>query len=384
MELESSIPPASPSFDNETELVRQLYASLTANNGFHVFLELLGGAIGASACTLSCLQRQPIAVRYLWHMGLPDGFVDEFIAKGMLERDVVFNSAVNKSLSGFYTASDALLELQQRGSADFWSESYEMSVRLGYHHAAWMVVHSADDSVIVLSMLRGQESSQYTRQELDKVERLVPHIRQVFQLYEQLNRSMLPATSLGAVLDAVPRPSLTLSDLSQVIHINRSARDLMAKEESLRIVDDRIVFRDVDFQTIFSRHLTEVLRSSLGLAPFHSESLYLKRRDLADLILCLTPIENIDQNRAAVLLTLVDPEQRQLPTVGRIGSYFSLTPAEAQLCADLVSGDSLKTIATRRHKSEATLRSYLKQIYQKTGYNRQGQLVSGILSALID
>jgi DNA-binding CsgD family transcriptional regulator len=48
-----------------------------------------------------------------------------------------------------------------------------------------------------------------------------------------------------------------------------------------------------------------------------------------------------------------------------------------------VKGLSLKEIALARHKSEATLRSTLKTIYEKTGLNRQGLLISGILSALI-
>lgn len=75
---------------------------------------------------------------------------------------------------------------------------------------------------------------------------------------------------------------------------------------------------------------------------------------------------------------------RKLPTARQIAEYFSLTPAEASLCECLVSGLSLSETAEQQKKSEATVRTYLKQVYQKTGFNRQGQLVSGILLALID
>lgn len=62
----------------------------------------------------------------------------------------------------------------------------------------------------------------------------------------------------------------------------------------------------------------------------------------------------------------------------------SLTTAQATLCADLISGLSLKDIAAVKHKSEETLRSHLRSVFQKTGFNRQGQLMSSILSALME
>ena len=95
--------PELPSFDNESVLIQNLYGSLTDKNGFHTFLQLLGDAVNASACVLTCLQRRPISVRYVWHMGLPDGFVESFNTSGMLERDIVFNLAVKTSLRGFST-----------------------------------------------------------------------------------------------------------------------------------------------------------------------------------------------------------------------------------------------------------------------------------------
>lgn len=73
----------------------------------------------------------------------------------------------------------------------------------------------------------------------------------------------------------------------------------------------------------------------------------------------------------------------QHPDAGMIRDYFSLTNAEAGVCEDLIKGVSLKGIASSRHKSEATVRSNLKQVFLKTGQSRQGQLISTILSSLL-
>ncbi|AWX99619.1 hypothetical protein A8139_06140 [Marinomonas primoryensis] len=82
-------------------------------------------------------------------------------------------------------------------------------------------------------------------------------------------------------------------------------------------------------------------------------------------------------------MTIVEPAKRKLPTAEIIGKYFSLSPAEAELCEDLVAGLTLKEIATKSEKTEATLRSYLKNIFIKTNHSRQGTLISSILCALL-
>ncbi len=58
--------------------------------------------------------------------------------------------------------------------------------------------------------------------------------------------------------------------------------------------------------------------------------------------------------------------------------------AEASLCRDLLDGLSIKEISEIRFRSAETLRSHLKHIFQKTNFNRQGQLISSILSALME
>ncbi len=99
-------------FDNESELIHKLYASLTDKDGFHTFLQVLGKSIGASACILTGLQRSPIAIRYIWQIGLPEDFTSKFRKNGMLERDTVLNLAVKDQLRNFSTCFDALQEMK--------------------------------------------------------------------------------------------------------------------------------------------------------------------------------------------------------------------------------------------------------------------------------
>jgi DNA-binding CsgD family transcriptional regulator len=100
-------------------------------------------------------------------------------------------------------------------------------------------------------------------------------------------------------------------------------------------------------------------------------------------MMTLRPLRHNELLTGGVLVTITDAGARQFPDAEMIAEYFSLTRAEASVCEYLIKGLSLKEIAAQKHKSEATVRSYLKQVFIKTGQSRQGQLVSTILSSLL-
>jgi len=92
----------------------------------------------------------------------------------------------------------------------------------------------------------------------------------------------------------------------------------------------------------------------------------------------------LNDTKSAVVVTVYNPQERALPKANVIAQCFSLTKAEALLCEDLLMGYSLEEVAEKQAKSKETVRSYLKQVFQKTGYKRQGELISAMLTTLMD
>jgi PAS domain S-box-containing protein len=62
---------------------------------------------------------------------------------------------------------------------------------------------------------------------------------------------------------------------------------------------------------------------------------------------------------------------------------FRLTPAEARLVAELVTGKGLPELAVEFGLSVSTLRNQLKSVFRKTGTSRQSELVSRVLSSAV-
>lgn len=58
---------------------------------------------------------------------------------------------------------------------------------------------------------------------------------------------------------------------------------------------------------------------------------------------------------------------------------YGLTPAEARLTRELLSGYTLKEVAKKLGVAITTVRSHLKIVFQKTGTSRQSELIISIL-----
>lgn len=76
--------------------------------------------------------------------------------------------------------------------------------------------------------------------------------------------------------------------------------------------------------------------------------------------------------RAIVVARVGEPTDRHVQLLTRT---FRLTPAEADIAIRLAAGQARKDIATARGVSVETLKVQLRSIYDKTGCNRESQLV---------
>jgi len=66
----------------------------------------------------------------------------------------------------------------------------------------------------------------------------------------------------------------------------------------------------------------------------------------------------------------------QAPPVELVQSLFDLTPAEARVARNLASGKTVEDIAADGGTSANTVRTHVRGVLQKTGCNRQVDIVA--------
>ena len=82
----------------------------------------------------------------------------------------------------------------------------------------------------------------------------------------------------------------------------------------------------------------------------------------------------------AALVLVLEPEARTRIDPDLVGAALGLTPAESRLAVRLARGESVQDIMAATGRSENTVRWHLRQIFQKHGLTRQGELIRLVLS----
>jgi DNA-binding CsgD family transcriptional regulator len=89
-------------------------------------------------------------------------------------------------------------------------------------------------------------------------------------------------------------------------------------------------------------------------------------------------VRPLGEDESETLILICDAAAHAGPRAD-IGRFYGLTPAEGRLLDSLLRGLSLAEHARAEGTSLNTVKSQLRQIFAKTGYSRQGQLIGGLL-----
>jgi DNA-binding NarL/FixJ family response regulator len=98
------------------------------------------------------------------------------------------------------------------------------------------------------------------------------------------------------------------------------------------------------------------------------------------LVICSLPGQNAGRPMAAIFIS--DPARQPAPPEHMMASLFGLTPAEAQVAGGLVAGRRTADIAQDLKISQTTVAFHLRNLFEKTGTNRQVDLVALVMKTL--
>lgn len=86
----------------------------------------------------------------------------------------------------------------------------------------------------------------------------------------------------------------------------------------------------------------------------------------------------------AVAIFLTDPRARHRLSQPLLKRSFGLTDREASLCEAFLNSPSLEGVAASCHLSLSSVRTYMKEIYAKTGRRSQAELMHLLMSLRLD
>jgi DNA-binding CsgD family transcriptional regulator len=252
---------------------------------------------------------------------------------------------------------------------------------LAPHHLRWYagVKLASGDDLWALSIQRTIAQGPFSNAE----KRVLGKLSNSLSSSAALARALSFTAANGALeaFEISGTAALLINRRGEVFKANRSAEQLLKGD--IRIIKRKLVSNDRHANAEIERALQDLLGRPLGagLLPM----VCLPRSDRLPLLAHPVKLPSLTANvladcRAAIIL--VDPEKRSRPPEAALRIAFQLTTAEARLALHLASGETLEVAAERLGIARDTTRNQLKNIFAKTGVNRQAELVATLASFL--
>ena len=180
---------------------------------------------------------------------------------------------------------------------------------------------------------------------------------------------------------------IILDEKRRVIRTNSGADQLLAREEGICVLGDKVRLstrqKSQDLQVAIGETLAAQRSGEIDMARIMAVPRSLGTPGLG---LVMKPVPRSDwfegQSVPSVVVFISDTEQTLNTSTEALRALFELTAAEAKLSLLLAEGNSLDQVASKLGISTHTGRAHLRAIFAKTGVTQQTQLVSLILRSV--
>jgi DNA-binding CsgD family transcriptional regulator len=251
----------------------------------------------------------------------------------------------------------------------------ELLQYVGIGHMCTGVVFygSSDVTPTTCGVYRPLDDPPFTGETRAAMTALLPHLsRSLGVMFRLRDAQFNLAATLGA-LDRVASGVALFDEKGAIRHLNREAERILRLNDGLnrRILEDaaRPALAADPMNTPHFSASQHVARPS-GRPPF---------------VLQFSPLPpandfSRETNAVRAIGFITDPEAQARLDVALLQQLYSVTPAEARLAERLCAGDTLAAAAVRCGIAEATAKTQLARLFDRTNTGRQADLLRLLLS----
>jgi PAS domain-containing protein/DNA-binding CsgD family transcriptional regulator len=262
------------------------------------------------------------------------------------------------------------------------------------YYLSGMLVDHGDFRSATLGVHRPRDGAPMGPAHTTLLARLSPHFRRALQIHRQLTEVRQLNAALYRMLDGLVAGVLLLDGAGRVRYANPAAEQALRRHDSL-VVTARGELRAADpaanatLQVLLRTAISTGRREGQASSPESVIGLP-GPQDGRLLMLTVTPLSELtgyaelagDGVAAAVFVT--DPSARRTLSRRLLQESYGLAERECDLCEAFLNHATLEGTAAACGLSLASVRTYLKGIYDKTGQHSQAELMRLLTGLRLD
>jgi len=279
--------------------------------------------------------------------------------------------------AGRVMTGDELLSNKDLVKTDFYRDLLKPH---GFFHCMSGVAIRRGNTVYIVSIHRGEDRRGFGEREKAGLKPLLAHLSLSLENDWRLRQERdLTAVMMG-IVSRNSHPSLLVDAGGRIVQCSRAVAEPSLSSAGLCIEEGRLVAASAVDRTA----LREAIREVAAAARDHDDTtravtLSAPRAPHPAVVSIRVAGRVFSAERGEVddlvLVTMRNPRiEHDIHTCSFVKQY-RLSPAQARVSVMIIAGHSLVDTARRLHVSENTVRSHLKQVFQKTNTHGQMELV---------
>ena len=251
----------------------------------------------------------------------------------------------------------------------------------GISHTLCGVVGLHDDSAHYLMALRAESQGRFESHERSAMGRAVDHFRLALDSHWRLRQAEDLSRVLMRAVDHHAVPTFLVTSTNRLVHRNRKAELAETHSPALAIEDGELRGTTAANDKALRDAIHGVLRESATLGADACRVVNFSAADgrIATVMTVRAGGRLLRARDASaediVVITLRDAHSDHDPKSCAFARQYALTPAQSRVSSLVFCGHSLSSVARALDVSENTVRSHLKQVFEKTSTHGQLELV---------
>lgn len=358
---------AMTTIDDFSRIVSGIYRAALTRENWTAVLDDIRSTLDAQACAVLLADGVSRAVT----MGSLRPEVRKIYGEYYYQIDYVLD-AVEKGPVGLIRGGQPLVALQARSefNTDF-MRRHQMDDGLFVR----LTDGPTPTSILVAAPQRAEPFD--TAERVQLVSALVPHLQQALHTQQHLGDLHRRSEDLHEASQALRHGIILVTTGSRVVFTNAAADRILRSVDGLRTRAGRVEALAPGADT----HLQRSLHTAL--APDDAErsgSCFVcpRRSARRPYVVDVVPLDSSNPRRA--MIVVVDPDDDPEPPAALLRRLYGLTRSEADTTLMVLHGHGVKDIADRLSVSQATVKTHLQHVFDKTGTHRQAELVRLLFS----
>lgn len=250
----------------------------------------------------------------------------------------------------------------------------------GLVDCAMTVLDKSMTAMSFLALLRHRQKGFFDDDALRRIRFLVPHFRRAVLIGKIVDNKKAEAASLADTLDGVAAGMYLVDATGRIVHANTAGHVMLNAADVLRAEAGRLAVNDRQAEQTLADAFATAGKGDAAVG-IKGVAVPLVARDGERYVAHVLPLTSGARRRAgtgyaAVAALFVQKAALNMPSPPEVvAKTYKLSPMELRVLLAVVEVGGIPEVAEALGIAETTVKTHLHRTYQKTGVNRQADLV---------